>query len=1040
MLLLDGQTRSHAEMSVPNWLNDAPAFPNGDNGAYNVAGDPSTTFLQTPTSASFDPSQLQYQQMQHRMQNGITRNASPASQSPMYPTQNVVPSKRPRPRDDSIGASPQQYSGGLPTARSQTPQGAYPGYQGSMNGGPQFPASNPYPQFPQANNNANQSPLMPNQAFNPQVLNPGPPMMSPSPFSPATQNFGAQTTPPHSDHGSRVNTPQGGTQTYSQGLPYSANQAGLPPANAMVNGSSNPQLHNPQASNPQRMYEASKMRQMQQAHANGIGVPPRQPGPMMNPGAQPMNAMQNYQMAQIRQQAQAQAQAQAAQAQQRPNGMDQMMRQMMQFMQTRGVPFNPQPVIASKPINCVHIFMCGMKAGGSRNIQSQNRWPQVAQMLSFPEPQLMAAAQDIQAYWNNHLLQWEHHWQMQSMQSHQQQQQQQRQRAMAGNVRAMTNPQNVDPAMRQGSFSPAKKIQDLQGQRLMQPPAPVQNQSHIPTRTENAPSPQSQMLQNNRQSAYRRPASDVPQDRGQISSGQQVSADTEQGIVLKSPHKIDNYYVPKVHTLDPSINPKSDPGDVQGNRTTTSAIDENSEEAQLAQPDRRPDHHGGLPVSDLSFQDSLHTLLKYKRTMPQLAELGVIDIRALTLSIKSGIHGEVRLALDVIVALSYASPLPLNECDELLDAIIDCANDQIELLAEGSHKTSDAVQLLSYQEQVRDFNTQSYVLQEVSDVGSLSYELERAANRLICITTILRNLSFFSFQASHETLREPHVLRMITTTIRYLGTRKLFLQTHQNALDFGKDVVVFLSSLAPFINLTGKDEALSILHFLLSFAPEPRPIAQDNEISFATYVPASDRYYPLAIDSLAKLLARDPNRSLCRNIFASDSASSPPFHLLTRAFGLAVAAIPDIVNNKDHGIMAVARNATLVQGLLSAEVLINMIPASEHGLACSWLRSQDGFSLKLMAILSATAKMPNLEPQRYRDGRMRVDEDLYIGLRMINNRGIVVLRKLAEKAQDAEASAKDLSSHVSSPQKQSIGANRKPDGLRQLYALVGLAN
>lgn len=600
----------------------------------------------------------------------------------------------------------------------------------------------------------------------------------------------------------------------------------------------------------------------------------------------------------------------------------------------------------------------------------------------------------------------------------------------------------------------------------MQPPAQIQNASQNQAWQGAAAQPDPrQALQNGHRmqqqaqlhgippNAYGKPAPSVRHGQGQVSTQQQLSPstvkskkvpardDTEGRILLQSPHEIEQYYTPSIHPLDPSINPRRGLGNVQNESTGMSNSDINAEKVQLSKSGTRPEHHGGLPVSNVWFQDTLHTLLKYKHTMPQLSELGVIDIRALTLSVKSGICGEVRLALDVIAALSHETPLPLNECDELLDSLIDCANEQIDLLADGSHKTSDTLQIPSYEEQVRGVNMQSYTLQAVTDVGSRSYELERAADRLICITTILRNLAVSPMQGNYESLREPNVFRMITVAIRYLGTRKLFLRTHQNALDFGKDVVVFFSTVAPLIHLTSKDEALSILHFLLSFAPEPSPNSQDKEISFANYVPDTHRYFPHAIDSLAKLLAQDPNRTLYRSIFASDSAASPPFDLLTRAFGLSIAAIPDVVHHRNQRDAAVVCNATFAQGLLSAGILISMIPATERSLAHSWLRSQDSFALKLMATLSTMAHMAKREPERYRDGRILVNDESSFRLNMINVRGLVVMTKLVERAQDAEAFVKDLSSGVLPLKRtiiQALESNSRSEGLRQLLLLTEL--
>ena len=468
------------------------------------------------------------------------------------------------------------------------------------------------------------------------------------------------------------------------------------------------------------------------------------------------------------------------------------------------------------------------------------------------------------------------------------------------------------------------------------------------------------------------------------------------------------------------------PGDDQDKRTATGSLEPDGSKAQMSKDDSRPDHHGGLPLTHIDFQGPLQAMLHYKHDMPRHNELGVVDVRALTLSIRSGLHGEVRLALDVIAAVSHEHSISLQNCDELLDSLIDCANDQIELLTDGTSKSSEVLQFPSYQQQVRNVNTQSYMLQETSDSGSLSYKLERAADRLISITTILRNLAlpanaFAPVPGNDESLGEHNVIRMIAAAIRYLGTRRLFLRTHQNALDFGKDVVVFLSAIAPSIHLSSKDDALSILHFLLSFAPEPRPNAQDDTITFANYVPATHRYYPHAVDTLAKLLSQDPNRTVYRNIFASDSASSPPFDLLTKAFGLSIAAIPDLAHKRTPRDMAIVCNATLAQGLLAAGILISMIPSTDCNLALSWRRSQDGFALKLQAALSTMADIPSREPHRHRDGRIRADDETYHGLNMIYARGSVVWKKL-ESARDTEASGKDLPLDVYSPKRIVISA------------------
>ena len=483
---------------------------------------------------------------------------------------------------------------------------------------------------------------------------------------------------------------------------------------------------------------------------------------------------------------------------------------------------------------------------------------------------------------------------------------------------------------------------------------------------------------------------------------------TRPRMQLVSPKQPMDLYVPRTHSMDPS--PTKSPPHISSQRKQgPSSNFRKLRQKPLEQ--ERAKTHGGLPVSNLFFKDTSDVLIKYKRSAPQLSELGVIDIKALTLSIKSGIHGEIRFALDVMAALSRARPPPLRECEELLDTLIDFTSDQIEMLADGSFKSSDSCQLLSNEAQIRGFTTQSYALQEVPDIGSRTYNLDRAASRLISVMTILRNLSLLP--DNRERLREPSVIRLMTTVVRFLGTRDLFLRTHENAVNFNKDMIIFLSAMSPYIDLTAKEEGLAILQFLLSFAPEPWPAIQDERVSFALYVPTMHRYLAHAVDALAKLIARDPNRALYRSIFASESLSSPPFDLLTRAFGLAVSVIPEIADHqgRGQGIIAV-RIPIIAQGLLSAEILVGMLPVSAHDIAYSWLCSQDGFSSRLMALLSLISKIPNGGLRRRQDGRPEAASSLDLGYRMIRIRGKEVLRKLTERARDAAAFTTNFSTDV----------------------------
>lgn len=224
--------------------------------------------------------------------------------------------------------------------------------------------------------------------------------------------------------------------------------------------------------------------------------------------------------------------------------------------------------------------------------------------------------------------------------------------------------------------------------------------------------------------------------------------------------------------------------------------------------------HGPIQVDELAQIGE--DISRLKPNVPAFSELGVIDIHALTMSIKSGIHAEMRMALDTLTLLASEPGVhvSLDHCDDLVESLVECAEDQLELLAEHAAEVSDVMLLSSYEEVTRGCQTEWASLADVPEFGTLDYELDRAVDRLICITTILRNFSFT--ESNFGVLASPTVVNLVSTIIRYLGTRNMLLRTHQNTLDFMKDAVIYLSNLAHFVQLSAKEEALCLLHFLLS--------------------------------------------------------------------------------------------------------------------------------------------------------------------------------------------------------------------------------
>ncbi len=249
----------------------------------------------------------------------------------------------------------------------------------------------------------------------------------------------------------------------------------------------------------------------------------------------------------------------------------------------------------------------------------------------------------------------------------------------------------------------------------------------------------------------------------------------------------------------------------------------------------------------------------------------------------------------------------------------------------------------------------------------------------------------------------------------------MLLRTYCNTLDFMKDVIIFLSNLAQAVEIPSREQALCLLHFLLAFAPSPPPCTPGStKVIFSPYDPSIHRYLPPAVDSLAKLLARDePNRTLYKSIFASDVSSSPSYDLLTKAFALAISPIPGQRGN----IMQVvdARKPHLMQGMLAAEILANLVPGFETHLARSWLTSEDGFAqslLRLVTVLSSEVSPPLSSRGAPVPTRGPDDEAvLHITLSGIN-----VLRRLFERARNPEDPTSTIPTEGMIKQENLLGA------------------
>lgn len=442
---------------------------------------------------------------------------------------------------------------------------------------------------------------------------------------------------------------------------------------------------------------------------------------------------------------------------------------------------------------------------------------------------------------------------------------------------------------------------------------------------------------------------------------------------------------------------------------------------------RSLEYYGGIPLVQAAAMGE--ELSKVRPGVPLFDEMGAVDIHALSMSIQSGMHGEVRYALDQLVSLSSdprCLQLSLVDCGDLMDALIECAEEQLMTLAEGSAVISEETEIPNFEELSRAARTENDGLKDDPEFASPEYEMQQAVDRILAVTTILRNISFADSALNHDMLASGPLIPFIAATVKLIGTRETFFQNARSTLDFYKDCVTLLSNICHRVELPSKEDALAILQFLAAFAPAPPAVDTSNDrVIFALYDPKLHHYLASALDALAKLLARDePNRAFYKSLFAADYSAyllsnqtqSPTSLLLTRAFALAIAPIPDRSKGNLAGALALrvaeARKPFLSQGMLAADILASLCPGANDSvnagglpsLAQMWLESEDGWAKSLMSLVIQLASDAHAAPgvTQRRDpatGRIQVIEDVRSGFGIVVQRATAMFVKLADRCE-----------------------------------------
>ncbi|KAI1089274.1 hypothetical protein F5B19DRAFT_382885 [Rostrohypoxylon terebratum] len=1033
---------------MSSWMNEAAAVQNHNGNGFPHMNDPNNmgagggmgggpTGMMDPSAfmanaAQFNSvaaGQFNPQQMAAAMQNGPMRNASPSFSNPAYQTNPVIPSKRPRPREDSIGASPRQNPNMLPTSRADTPQQSqFPGFQPNamQQQNPAQPQHYPHLQ-PNGSTTASPSPIMAGNQLRPGSVPQRVNTASPHPFSPASQQFGPQASPVPSDHGSTPQPPMFmNQQNYPQGFnpafaaspsPARPPSAQNPMAQSMMPQSMGqmpqqmPQMHPGQMLTPQQIHQ---MQQIQAAHAaqgrgatmdqqqkmmyqmrlqqqlqqggmpmgqmqpqnlpQGRGMMPKQPMPMQN-GQMPPGSMHPQQPPQM----------------QRPTNPEAFLKNLTAFMNMKQLPLETNPIIEGRPLHLLQLFTNVSKFGGYRYVTTHNQWMQVAATVGFNPQQMPSASNQIRAVYERNLLKFEEAWAMQ-----QRSQQHMKQASGSG---AMPGVPGQGVPQRMGQMPPGQHVQPGQiPPQMPQPHAQTPVKQMMPGMqqanvngfsTPHQPRMPQQHQPNAGQGHIRGSISrnvDTKPVAGEFAIQSPASATKGGNITVQPP----NQQVDGVHVNGAANLPFPGPF--------------SSDPDEYSPCSRELYQYGGFDLDSMAKLGN--DLEKWRPNMPQPQELGNIDLHALTKSIQCGIHGEVRLALDTLGSVTRAAEylptlsIDLRACDDLVESLIDCAEEQVDLLAEKADPVSDEIDLTSYEDVMRSCRLEAMSLHKPHVFGDADYELEHAADRLLAITTILRNFSFMD--VNQAILADDIVIKFLCGVIRSLGTHDNLLRAPRNTLDFMKDVIVFLSNVAGSIEIPGREQALCLLQFLLAFAPSPAPSLTTERVVFSPYEPSVHFYLPHAVDSLAKLLARDePNRSHYKIIFAADAATSSPHELLTRTFGLAVAPIPD--QNKESRpanlpSFVEARKALLMQGLLAADIIAQLAPGYESGVTRAWLSSGEGFAQNLFRLIRTLCTQAEPTPRGGANARAQQRED--VDILYIITCGVSTLKRLGEKARD----------------------------------------
>lgn len=300
---------------------------------------------------------------------------------------------------------------------------------------------------------------------------------------------------------------------------------------------------------------------------------------------------------------------------------------------------------------------------------------------------------------------------------------------------------------------------------------------------------------------------------------------------------------------------------------------------------RNVETYGGV---DLKYFDKF----EIKPPVPHLNELGLIDIQALIMSLKSGMKMELTNALNVLTVLTVQPQihaqqqqqpphLPLHQCDDLLDVLLDYLEQDIlgtssrfPTVDNHSDDSLSSSQKNDEQHVLSDLTYTDLFDMSLDEMKSLIPQLENSTSdvwislreRCLCIFNILRNLSFMGenmeYLARHprfvklladiaDSSRQISVLDGRDTTGKnawFVGIRRM------DTLDFRKSILMIFSNIS--INLVLRQEKTAAVFV---------------ELTHDFLVNGPDTYYSLlAIETWTKLTVNYDNRQLLYSLVSKE--------------------------------------------------------------------------------------------------------------------------------------------------------------------------